>query len=60
VAPEFTIEEWPTSVQVQSKQNMPIEGFWQWKHQGEGYSICKAILVGKADGLFNPNNQLHM
>lgn len=59
-APEFTVEEWPASVQVQSKRNTPIEGFWRWKRQGEGHSIREAIFVGKAEGLFNPNNKLHM
>jgi len=57
---EFTVEQWPASVQVQSKRNTPIEGFWQWKRQGEGHSIREAIFVGKAEGLFNPNNELHM
>jgi hypothetical protein len=59
-APEFTIEEWPAAVQVQSKHNTPIEGFWRWKRQGEGHSIQDAIMIGKTDGLFNQNNELHM
>src|ERR1700679_2229002 len=59
-APKFTVEQWPASVQVQSKRNTPIEGFWRWKRQGEGHSIRDAILVGKAEGLFNPNNEIHV
>jgi hypothetical protein len=59
-APEYTIEQWPAAVQVQSKHNTPIEGFWRWKHQGEGHSIHDAIFVGKSEGLFNPDNELHM
>ena len=59
-APEFTIEQWPCAVQVQSKHNTPIEGFWRWKRQGEGHSIRDATFVGKSEGLFNPNNELHM
>ena len=56
----YTLEEWPAAVQVQSKHNTPIEGFWRWKRQGEGHSIRDAILVGKAEGLFNPNNEIHV
>lgn len=49
----------PAAVQVQSKHNTPIEGFWWWK-RGEGHNIRDAILVGKAEGLFNPNNEIHV
>lgn len=59
-APEFTVEQWPASVQVQSKRNTPIEGFWRWKRQGEGHSIRESIHIGKTEGIFNPNNELHM
>jgi hypothetical protein len=59
-APEFTIEQWPASVQVQSKHNTPIEGFWRWKRQGEGHSIRESISIGNTEGLFNPNNELHV
>ncbi|KAF7970556.1 hypothetical protein HWV62_23735 [Athelia sp. TMB] len=59
-APEFTIEEWPPWVGVQSKKNTPIEGFWRWKRAGEGHSIRQAILVGKNEGIFNPANPRHM
>ena len=56
----YTLEEWPAAVQVQSKHNTPIEGFWRWKRQGEGHNIRDAILVGKSEGLFNPNNEIHV
>ncbi|KAF7975981.1 hypothetical protein HWV62_8132 [Athelia sp. TMB] len=59
-APEFTIEEWPPWVGVQSKKNTPIEGFWRWKRAGEGHSIRQAILVGKNEGIFNPANPRHI
>jgi hypothetical protein len=59
-APEFTIVEWPPAVQVPSKRNTPVEGFWRWIRQGEGHNIRDAILVGKTDGLFNANNELHV
>lgn len=52
-APEFTFDEWPPSVQVQSKKNTPIEGFWRWKRNGEGHSIKQAIFIGRDNGLFN-------
>ncbi|KAG1830987.1 hypothetical protein DFJ58DRAFT_614069, partial [Suillus subalutaceus] len=46
-APEFTLDQWPASRQVQSKHNTPIEGFWRWKRDGEGHSIRQAIFVGR-------------
>ncbi|KAG1853953.1 hypothetical protein F4604DRAFT_1591403, partial [Suillus subluteus] len=46
-APEFTLDQWPASRQVQSKYNTPIEGFWRWKLDGEGHSIRQAIFVGR-------------
>lgn len=60
VAPEYKLEEWPAAVQVQSKHNTPIEGFWRWKRQGEGHSIREAIFMGKSEGLYNPNNEIHL
>lgn len=59
-APEFTLDHWPASRQVQSKHNTPIEGFWRWKQDGEGHSIRQAIFVGRDAGLFNSNNPLHV
>ncbi|KAH7929145.1 hypothetical protein BV22DRAFT_1029764 [Leucogyrophana mollusca] len=59
-APEYTLDKWPAAVQVQSKHNTPIEGFWRWKRAGEGHSIREAIFIGKDNGLFNPNSPLHV
>ncbi|KAL0952449.1 hypothetical protein HGRIS_006718 [Hohenbuehelia grisea] len=59
-APDFTEAEWPSTVQVQSKKNTPIEGFWRWKRNGEGHSIREAILIGRNNGIYNPNNTLHV
>ncbi|KAL0945345.1 hypothetical protein HGRIS_000843 [Hohenbuehelia grisea] len=59
-APDFTEAEWPSTVQVQSKKNTPIEGFWRWKRNGEGHSIREAILIGRNNGIYNPNNILHV
>lgn len=59
-APEFSLEEWPQFIQVQSKKNTPIEGFWRWKRNGEGHSVREALLVGKAEGIFNPSDDLHV
>jgi len=42
-APEFSVRQWPASVQVQSKRNTPIEGFWWWKRQGESHSVRESI-----------------
>jgi len=58
-AADFTLDQWPSSRQVQSKHNTPIEGFWRWKRDGEGHSIRQAIFVGRDEGLYNSNNPLH-
>ncbi|KAF9502150.1 hypothetical protein BDN71DRAFT_1343800, partial [Pleurotus eryngii] len=59
-APKFSEDKWPSTVQVQSKHNTPIESFWSWQRKGEGFNIKQAILLGKATGLFNPGHQLHI
>ncbi|KIL60347.1 hypothetical protein M378DRAFT_110253 [Amanita muscaria Koide BX008] len=59
-APEFTENAWPSTVQVQSKKNTPIEGFWRWKRSSEGHNIREAILIGRNNGLFNLNDPLHV
>jgi hypothetical protein len=59
-AADFTLEEWPATIQMKSTRNTPIEGFWRWKRNGEGYSIREAILIGKNAGLFNQNNPMHV
>ncbi|KAG1879844.1 hypothetical protein F4604DRAFT_1497415, partial [Suillus subluteus] len=56
---DYTLDKWPSSKQVQSKHNTPIEGFWHWKWDGKGHSICQAIFVGQDEGLYNSNNPLH-
>ncbi|KAF4586441.1 Transposase [Pleurotus pulmonarius] len=60
VAPEYSEDNWPSTVQVQSKKNTPIEGFWRWKRNGEGHNIRSAIITGRENGLFNSNNPLHV
>ncbi|KAF4589018.1 hypothetical protein EYR40_010574 [Pleurotus pulmonarius] len=59
-APEFAEEQWPATLQVQSKRNTPIESFWRWQRQGEGLSVKEVILKGKSNGIFDPNNELHV
>ncbi|OAX31333.1 hypothetical protein K503DRAFT_787898, partial [Rhizopogon vinicolor AM-OR11-026] len=58
-AADYTLDQWPSSRQVQSKHNTPIKGFWHWKWDGEGHSIRQAIFVGRDEGLYNSNNPLH-
>ena len=57
-APELPEDEFQPFVQVQSKHNMPIEGFWLLLHLGEGHNLRDIILSGAA--VFNSNDPLHV
>lgn len=59
-APEFTTADWPSSIQVQSKKNTPIEGFWSWLRRSDGPNLRDVMTVGYNDGTFNPQNEMHM
>ncbi|KAI1794272.1 hypothetical protein LXA43DRAFT_883738, partial [Ganoderma leucocontextum] len=57
-APELPEDEFKPWVQVQSKHNTPIEGFWLYLRAGEGHNIRDIILSGAA--IFNSNDPLHV
>ena len=57
-APEIPEDEFKPWLQVQSKHNTPIEGFWPWLREGEGHNIREVILGGAAK--FDPNDPLHV
>ena len=57
-APEIPEDEFKPWVQVQSKHNTPIEGFWLWLREGEGHNIRDVILEGAAD--FDADDPLHL
>lgn len=57
-APEITEDDFISWLQVQSKNNTPIEGFWLWLRAGEGHNVRDVILGGTAR--FNSNDPLHM
>ena len=57
-APEISEDEFRSWVQVQSKHNTPIEGFWLWFREGEGHNIRKVILDGAHN--FNSDDRLHV
>ena len=57
-APEIPEDEFKPWVQVQSKHNTPIEGFWPWLRQGEGLNIRTTIVSGSA--AYDPNDPLHV
>ena len=52
--PGFIIKQWPASIQMQSKYNISIKGFWQWKCQDENYSIYEFIHIGKQRAFLTP------
>lgn len=53
-------EHYPPHKFLKSVHNTVIEGFWGWFRKKRGISIKEAIIRGQEDGLFNPNNPLHM
>ena len=57
-APEVTEDEFRSWVQVQSKHNTPIEGFWLWLREGEGHNVRDVILSGAT--VFNSEDPLHV
>ena len=57
-APEIPEDQFEPWVQVQSKHNTPIEGFWLWLREGEGHNVRDVILSGAAT--FNSNDPLHV
>ena len=57
-APEIPEDEFEPWVQVESKHNTPIEGFWPWLREGEGHNIRNVILSGAAK--FNCSDPLHV
>ncbi|KAI1785490.1 hypothetical protein LXA43DRAFT_1100273 [Ganoderma leucocontextum] len=57
-APDIPEDEFKPWIQVQSKHNTPIEGFWLWFRLGEGHNIRDVILSGAA--IFNSNDPLHV
>lgn len=57
-APEIPEDEFSPWVQVQSKHNTPIEGFWTWLREGEGHNLRDVILSGAAT--FDSNDSLHV
>ena len=57
-APEIPEDEFRLWVQVQSKHNTLIEGFWLWLREGEGHNIRDVILEGATD--YNADDPLHV
>ena len=56
-APEIPEDEFRLWVQVQSKHNTPIEGFWLWLCEGKGHNIRNMILEGATD--YDADDPLH-
>jgi hypothetical protein len=59
-APDIDQKIYPASVSVPSTNNTPIEGFWHWLREFRGYNLYENVTQGKLDGIFNPNNEIHV
>lgn len=60
VAPEIDLNQFPPHRFIKSVHNTVIEGFWSWLRKKRGLQMKEAIIQGRDEGRFLPNNPLHM
>lgn len=60
VAPEIDLNEFPPHKFIKSVHNTVIEGFWSWLRKKRGLKMKEALIQGREEGRFFPNNPLHM
>ena len=47
-------------LQVKSVYNTPIKGCWSWLQKTIGHGFAKIVQSGLVDGIYNPNEELHV
>lgn len=58
-APDLDEEQWPPFVALKSTHNIRIESIWKEFRKQSGRNIQDALLQGRSNGFFNPNNIVH-
>ncbi|KAJ7478751.1 hypothetical protein B0H11DRAFT_1664585, partial [Mycena galericulata] len=51
---------YPEFVALKSTNNTPIESLWHWFQDQCGKNLLVHITKGRDEGIFNPNNQIHV
>ncbi|KAJ7111718.1 hypothetical protein C8R44DRAFT_833185 [Mycena epipterygia] len=59
-APEIYQARYPACVALKSTNNTPIESLWHWFQDQTGKNLFLQITKGRDEGIFNPNNQIHV
>ncbi|KAJ7199361.1 hypothetical protein GGX14DRAFT_373160 [Mycena pura] len=59
-APHIDLTRYPCHVALKSTNNTPIEGLWRWFQDQCGKNLHLHIIKGRDEGIFNPNNQIHV
>jgi len=59
-APDIDLARYPALVALKSTNNTPIESLWHWFQDQCGKNLYLQITKGRDEGLFNPNNQIHV
>ncbi|KAJ7196537.1 hypothetical protein GGX14DRAFT_376004 [Mycena pura] len=59
-APNIDLARYPACVALKSTNNTPIESLWHWFQDQCGKNLYIHITKGRDEGLFNPNNPIHV
>ncbi|KAJ7433582.1 hypothetical protein B0H11DRAFT_1939354 [Mycena galericulata] len=59
-APQIDLARYPAFVALKSTNNTPIESLWHWFQDQCGKNLLVHITKGRDEGIFNPNNQIHV
>ncbi|KAJ6484711.1 hypothetical protein C8R45DRAFT_829557, partial [Mycena sanguinolenta] len=59
-APNIDLTRYPACVCLKSTNNTPIESLWHWFQDQCGKNLFLQITKGRDEGIFNPNNQIHV
>ena len=59
-APDIDNEKFPAAQHMHSIHNTPIEGLWHWFLITFGLNIKDIIRQGYLNGIYNPNNPVHL
>jgi hypothetical protein len=59
-APDVDLARYPAFVALKSTNNTPIESLWHWFQDQCGKNLHLQVTKGRDEGIFNPNNQIHV
>ncbi|KAJ6489701.1 hypothetical protein DFH09DRAFT_1105279 [Mycena vulgaris] len=59
-APGIDLGCYPSFVAPKNTNNTPIESLWHWFQDQCGKNLYLQVTKGRDEGIFNPNNSIHM